>query len=258
MDLESTVDAGVALLRLNRPDDLNCISSDGYGALADAVGHASADSSVDVIHVTARGRAFSTGGDLKQILTAFSDGDAELRRVTQKFADNSMRAFQSLESTPKTVVAGINGICQAGGLSLVLCSDISIASDRATFSVPEGLVGLADPFAPARLARRVGTAQAKWLLMTAESIDAQRALDIGLINQVVSHDDLEEATNAAIAAVQATSPVTRGLYKKCVNDDQSRFDSDVMLRANITADAHEGVRAFVAKEKPVWPSRVRA
>lgn len=255
MDIETTHQDGVARVRLNRPKDLNCLSFQGYGALADAIVEASADDSVDVIVLSGSGRAFSTGGDLKQILAAFAAGEDEVARVTHRFADASMRAFQALEATPKTVVTMVNGICQAGGLSLVLCSDVCVASESARFSVPEGLVGLADPYAPARLARRIGTARAKWMLFGAQAIDAETALSYGLVNRVVEHGALEEETNAVVASLQATSPVTRALYKKAVNDDQAAFDREVMLRANAGADAYEGVRAFVDKNSPVWPSR---
>jgi enoyl-CoA hydratase len=246
---------GVAWITIDRPDDLNCLSYDMYGELADAMVSASADSSVDVVLLTGEGRAFSTGGDLKQILNAFSAGPAELDAVTQRFAEASMRAFQAIEACPKTVVSMVNGICQAGGMSIAMCSDVVIASSNATFCVPEGKVGLADPFAPTRLARRVGVSAAKWLLMTADTVSAQQALDMGMVNLVVEHESLRDETLAVVRKIQLTSPTTRAIYKKCVNDDNIGFDRDVMLRGNAGADAAEGIAAFVEKRAPVWPSR---
>lgn len=246
---------GAAWVTIDRPEDLNCLSHEMYGQLADALVDAAADRTVDVVVLTGTGRAFSTGGDLKQILAAFREGPAEVDRVTQRFAEASMRAFQAIEACPKTVVAMVNGICQAGGMSLALCSDIVIASSDATFCVPEGKVGLADPFAPTRLARRVGVSAAKWLLMTADTVGAEEALAMGMVNRVVAPERLREATTEVVRRIQATSPVTRAIYKKCVTDDNVPFDRDVMLRANAGTDAAEGIGAFVAKRKPVWPSR---
>lgn len=255
MNIRVQHDQGIAWVTINRPDDLNCLSYDMYGELADAMVAAAADSSIDVVVVTGEGRAFSTGGDLKQILNAVSSGRSELDVVTQRFAEASMRAFQAIEACPKTVVAMVNGICQAGGMSIAMCSDVVVASSRATFCVPEGKVGLADPFAPTRLARRAGVTAAKWLLMTADTVSAQEALDMGMVNLVVPHESLLDETLSVVKKIQLTSPTTRAIYKKCLNDDNVPFDRDVMLRGNAGADAAEGIAAFVEKRAPEWPSR---
>jgi enoyl-CoA hydratase/carnithine racemase len=246
---------GVVWVTIDRPDELNCLSHEMYGQLADVMVDATADGSVDVVVITGSGRAFSTGGDLKQVLAAFAAGDAEVSRVTQLFAESSMRMFQAIEATPKTVVAMVNGICQAGGLSLALCSDIVVASARATFCVPEGKVGIADPYAPTRLARRVGVTAAKWLLMTADTVGADEALAMGMVNRVLPHESLLEGTREIVARIQATSPTTRAAYKKCIALDNVPFDRDVMVKANAGQDAAEGIAAFVGKRRPVWPSR---
>jgi enoyl-CoA hydratase/carnithine racemase len=166
-----------------------------------------------------------------------------------------MRLFQLMESSPKTIVASINGACLAGGLCIVLSSDVSISSDAATFSAPEAKVGLADPFVPLRLARAIGTTRAKWMMLTADILDARAARNAGLITEVVPHEDLETATLSAVEKLQQTSPITRALYKKAANSDLAPFDRDLQFSANAGSDAREGLSAFVQKRKPQWPSR---
>jgi enoyl-CoA hydratase/carnithine racemase len=151
-------------------------------------------------------------------------------------------------------VAVINGHCHAGGLSIALSADLSIASDRADFCVPEGKVGLADPYAPLRLARAVGLPLARWMMYTAETIDATQAANISLVNQVVPHDALMVEARNLVRKVQLISPVSRAIYKRCTNSDLPAFQRDAMLSANADVDAVEGLKAFMERRPPVWPS----
>lgn len=255
MSIQLELDGPVARITLARPEALNSFTYQAYGELADAIVQANAAPRVSVIVVKGTGRAFSTGGDLKQINEAFLANDRQrIAEVTQLFATNSLRAFTSLESSPKTIVGAINGICEAGGLGLLLCTDLSVTVRSAVFRVPEGLVGLADPFIPARLPARVGVAAAKRLLLTAERIDAVEALDMHLVNEVCDEGDLDKRIDEVVAGLLEISPATRHLYKRVVNVAQLPFDTDIMLRGNMGADAQEGVAAFAARRKPDWPS----
>lgn len=246
---------GVAWLTLGRPDKLNCLELADYLSLGDAILDASADPSIDVIVVGATGRAFSTGGDLKESLAALEQGPAAAIRNVHRYADASGRMLQLMETSPKTIVVAVNGMCLAGGLCLLLSADVSVVSDRAYFSVPEGRVGLADPFIPLRLGRAIGPVRAKWLMASGEPMTAEAALAAGLITHLVPHDELDAATRRVVAQIQSTSPTTRALYKKAINSDLAPFDRDIQFRANASPDAAEGLAAFVEKRPPVWPSR---
>ncbi|WP_114905350.1 enoyl-CoA hydratase/isomerase family protein [Ornithinimicrobium murale] len=255
MSIQLELDGPIARITLARPEALNAFTYQAYGELADAVIQANAAPRVSVIVIKGTGRAFSTGGDLKQINDAFLANDRQrIAEVTQLFATNSLRAFTSLESSPKTIVGAINGTCEAGGVGLLLCTDLSVAVRSAVFRVPEGLVGLADPFIPARLPARVGIAAAKRLLLTAERIDADSALEMGLVNEVCEAEDFDRRVEELVADLLEISPATRHLYKRVVNVAQLPFDADIMLRGNMGADAQEGVAAFAARKKPDWPS----
>ena len=246
---------GVARLTLTRPEKLNAMTLNDYLALGDAVLDASADPSIDIIVIGATGRAFSTGGDLNESLAETNKGPEAAIRNVHRYADASGRLLQLMETSPKTIVVAVNGLCLAGGLCILLCADVSIASDRASFSVPEGRVGLADPFIPLRLGRAIGPVRAKWLMFSGETMSAGAALEAGLITHLVPHDELEDATHRVIAQLQEISPVSRALYKKAINSDLAPFDRDIQFRANAGADAAEGLSAFVERRKPVWPSR---
>uniref|UniRef100_UPI003F494DDA enoyl-CoA hydratase/isomerase family protein n=1 Tax=Ensifer adhaerens TaxID=106592 RepID=UPI003F494DDA len=255
MHIEKNVDDGALWLILSNPEKMNCLGLAEYNGLADAIIEASADDTLDVIAIAGTGRAFCTGGNLKEILAEQAKGELPGKVVIQRFADASLRLFQAIESTPKTVVAVVNGYCHAGGLSIALSADICIASDRADFCVPEAKVGLADPYAPLRLARAVGLPTARWMMYTAERISAVRALEISLVNKVVPHDQLKEEATALVRQLQKTAPTSRAIYKKCLNSDLPAFTREAMISANASPDAVEGLRAFVERREAVWPSR---
>lgn len=255
MHIQKHIDDGALWLTLSNPEKMNCLGLAEYNGLADAIIDASADDSLDVIVIVGSGRAFCTGGNLKEIQAEQAKGELPGRVAIQRFADASLRLFQAIESTSKTVVAAVNGYCHAGGLSIALSADICIASDRADFCVPEAKVGLADPYAPLRLARAVGLPTARWMMYTAERIPAARAGELSLVNKVVPHDVLMDEAKALVGQLQRTSPTSRAIYKKCLNTDLPAFSRDAMISANASPDAIEGLLAFAERRDPVWPSR---
>jgi 2-(1,2-epoxy-1,2-dihydrophenyl)acetyl-CoA isomerase len=246
-----TLEDGVQTITLNRPDVLNCMSTEAYREMASAFDAASNDPAVDCVVLKGAGRAFCTGGDLKEIAIAAADG--KLLEKIDEFADSSMAAFQALENCQKLVIAVVTGICQASGVSMVLSSDLVLAADDATFKVPEVLVGLADPFIAARLFGRVGIARAKWLAFTADKIGAEEALESGLVNRIMPADDLPAAVADLTATLALTSPKSRAEYKRGMNEALPALDPNIMLRANRSPDAVEGTTAFMEKRAPVWP-----
>ncbi len=230
---------------LNRPDVLNALSIELYGEIGDAVGKGSQDPDVQVIVITGAGRAFSTGGDLKQ-------GDEVNREDPQRFAAVSNRMFKQILASDKTVIAKINGITQAGGLIITAACDLAIASERATFKCPEALVGIWEPYSPALLVPQIGVKRAKYLLLTSATIDAVEAERIGLINRVVPHEELESATQELIERVLTGGPMTRRMFKQMINERIGDLDMRVVLEALGSEEAREGMAAFAEKRKPKW------
>jgi enoyl-CoA hydratase len=242
----------VANVVLDRPEVKNCLRIEDYCAVADAFNSLSSDSSIHCIVLTGSGDSFCSGGDLGQIRASLRDG--AYQSVAERFARAAIDAFRSIESCLKIVIAAVDGHCQAGGLSLALCSDLVIATPRSKFRVPEGLVGLADTFVASRLAPRIGFAKAKWLTLLADQFDAQQALDWGLINEICAEDQFVSRVESVASQLGTIAPNSLIEYKQAMNGTLPPFDINVMLRATESPFAIEGVTAFIEKRKPSWIS----
>lgn len=243
--LRYSVDDGVARLRLDRPEHLNAFTSQLYGELKWAMRRAAADDGVDIVVVTGTGRAFATGGDLKESLARLESGDP---LSMYAFYDNL--PWQEVQDCPKVVVAAVNGLCLAGGLITAMCADIAVAVESARFGFAEGKVGVADAIAPALLHGRVGTAKLKYLLLTGKIIDAGEAERIGLITEVVPDDRLEARVTEVIAEVRSTSPVSRRLFKQYVNSHTPVPAGHGGVPAFASPEVLEGLRAFADGRSP--------
>jgi enoyl-CoA hydratase/carnithine racemase len=244
--LDATLADGVMRVAINRPERRNACTIEMYHGIKKAAVLADKDPSVDVLLLTGTGDLFCVGGEMG----GQHEGGGALDRETDGL---DLLPFRALESTRAIVVAGINGLCQGGGLNMALCSDIAIASDRATFRAPELLRGVSDPFLPARLPARVGTAMAKYLLFTAAVIDAAEALRIGLVARVVPHADLATAVAEVIAHVRSTGPVARAALKAEMNRQLPEFNMVMFAQSIRGAEVAEGFQAFVEKRPPKWP-----
>src|SRR5262249_38654781 len=170
------------------------------------------------------------------------EGGQPLDRLTERF---DLLPFVELERCPKVVLMAINGMCQGGGLNMTLMSDISIVSDRATFRAPELLRGVADCFLGARLAARIGVARAKYMLFTAQTINAPEALAMGLISRVVPHDQLDTAVTETIQAVRQTGPRARTALKRDINRHLPPIDFAMFAESLASEEMREGMAAFV-------------
>lgn len=235
----------VATVMLNRPDCLNALSIELYRELGDAVAQASADPDVQVAVITGAGRAFSTGGDIKQ-------GDKVNREDPNLFAQESNRMLKNILSSGKVIIAKVNGIAQAGGLLIVAACDLAIASSQATFKSPEGLVGLWEPYGPELLVPQIGVKRAKYLLLTCDTINAVEAERIGLINRCVPHEELDLATDEMVQRVLKSGPVARRMFKRMINDRLGEFDLSIVIDALSSEEGREGMGAFAEKRQPSW------
>lgn len=248
-DLRYEVRDRVARIVFDRPDVLNAFTRRLYREAAAAVSRADGDPDVGVILLTGAGRAFGTGGDLREAERLLADGNLD---GVREFAEAAHGLFTTVESVSKVVVTRVNGPAFGAGFVLVLCSDLAIAADAATMGAPEALLGLADPFVATRLPPRVGAARAKELMFTGRAISAGEAAEWGIVNRVVALGDLDAATNDLLAAVLRTGPEARALYKRLANAALPAFDI-VPLRASLaSAEARQGIRAFTQGLPPPW------
>jgi enoyl-CoA hydratase len=240
----------LALITINRPDKMNAISLATLDELHTAVDAAAADTAVRVIAITGAGdRAFASGSDLSEVL--HRDFAKALEPMVQGLADQ-------LERTPKPTIAAINGVCMGGGLEVALGCDLRVATTTARFATPEGKLGIIPGGgATARLPRIVGRGWGMEMLLMGEPIDAQRALQIGLVTRVVEPHELLPEVRRMAKHLASFAPFVPRTMKAMVH-----FGMDGSLAAALvlekyaqgalvqTDDKVEGISAFLEKRKP--------
>lgn len=248
---------GVATLRMNRPDKLNALNVDLGRALVQALIHAGEDKSVRVIVLTGAGRAFCAGGDL-----------ALLRDVRMRQAANELQGLLlagkeiciAIATMPKPVIAAVNGAAAGGGMNLALAADVRIASDKAIFAESFAKIGLYPDFGGTYfLPRIVGPALAAELFYTAETLSAEDALRLGIVNRVFAADKFEEETQKIAESLAAAPPMAmRDVKRTLLGEDrkalEAALDEEIRLQIHcfLSEDCLEGLNAFFEKRKAVF------
>lgn len=251
----------VAVLELNRPDALNALSRQLTRDLTSAIEKAENESARCIL-LTGSGRAFSAGGDLREMQLLWKqEGRVEA------FLEEPLEALHNLiikiRKSPMPFVAAINGVCAGAGTNLALACDIVIASDSAVFNEAFVKIGLSpDCGGSFFLPRAVGSKIAAELLMTGDSITAERAAAIGMINAVVPAGELGEssldlATRLAAGPTQAISRVKKMLNETFSNDldTQLKLEHDLQIESGRGVDFKEGVSAFLEKRPPEFKGK---
>jgi enoyl-CoA hydratase/carnithine racemase len=246
--LEARIRDRVLHVRINHPAKRNAITQDMYRGLKRAAIVADGNAELDALCLTGTGDVFAVGGDMS--------GQSEHAEIlAQELDPTDHFPFRHFEQCRKLVVAAVNGICYAGGLNLVLFSDLSVASDRARFRAPELLRGAPDPWIAARLATYVGLGKAKYLLFTGAIIDAHEAAALGLIGKVVPHADFEPELEWTLEQIRLTGPTSRAMVKDDINRRLPSPDANMFRRSIMSPEMAEGFQAFFEKRPPRWPRR---
>lgn len=238
------VDGTVLHVRIDRPERRNALAQDMYRAIKRAAIWADRQPGLDAVCLTGTDEWFGAGGDLSR--------REDVADLATEWDGTEHFPFRHIERCRKIWVARINGVCHAGGLGIALHCDVTIASDRARFRVPELLRGLPDPYLPARLVAAVGLARARFLVFTAEAIDAHTAAAIGLVGDVVPHDELDARVEWALTQICRTGPSARAAMKREINRMLPPGDPSLFSLVP-SAEMHEGMAAFVERREPRWP-----
>ena len=247
---------GIATITLNRPERRNALSPELLQALIDALGDVKRDADARVVVITGAGsKAFCAGGDLG---SQVGNGLLELHNGRRLFSD----LFETMFQLGKPIISRVQGTCLGGGLGLMLASDLAVASDTATFGTPEIRVGLFPMMIMTLIFRNIGRKKAMELMLTGKRIDAAEAERIGLINQVVPADDLDDAVHKLASTVASYSPAVLQLGRDAIYQtmDMPIDDGLQYLRSQLTLntmleDAAVGIGAFLTKQKPEWKGR---
>lgn len=246
-----------AMVTINRPSVLNALNKNTLVELLQVIPILEQDDEVDVVVVTGAGeKAFVAGADIAymQSLSAM-EGRA--------FGILGNKVFRSIELMSKPVIAAVNGFALGGGCELAMCCDFRLASNRARFGQPEVGLGITPGFGGTqRLARLVGLGMAKQLLFTGQTIGAEEALRIGLVNMVTEPETLIDQVMSIANKISQQGQMAVRLCKSAVNEGmQSDIDRGITIEADAfglcfsTQDQKEGMQAFIEKRKPQFTGR---
>ena len=242
---------GIAYITLNRPEKLNAIDPPMRQQLWDAVQDVDKNTEVRCAIVTGAGRAFSTGHDL----VAMAAGGANEGPST-----GDLYVVQS--NIWKPIIAAINGICLAQGCGIALGSDIRIASSKAEFGWPQAKRGIASVSGPALLSQVVPRNIAFEFLFTGDFVDAEKALELMLVNYVVDPDQVMAKSEEIAQKLTANAPLSLAAIKEASIkgsemglEERVKFAQDKRNEVLESEDAKEGVLAFAEKRAPIWKGR---
>ena len=245
---------------LNRPDKRNAISRQTLADLSQALDDMHQERRVRAVILTGAGTAFCAGMDLGEMQATAQMPQADAWQQWHEDAVQYRELLDKLLQFPKPVIAAINGPALAGGVGLMLASDVVIASSEAKFGLPEPRRGLVAGIISPLLVFRIGASHAANLLLTARTIDAAEALRIGLVHEIAAADQLLGRTHALAEEIAKGAPEALLLTKRLLNETIGEHLGTLLsagaaasATARTTEAAAEGLAAFLEKREPKWP-----
>lgn len=249
---------GVATLTLNRPDVHNAFDDRLIAALTTALLALDRDATVRVVVLTGTGKSFSSGADLNWMRAMASFGDEENIEDALRLAE----LMSVLNGMHKPTVARINGHVFGGGVGLVACCDIAVASEAARFALSEVRLGLVPAVISPYLVSAIGERQARRYFLTGEAMTAAQAREIGLVHEVVAATALDECISGLIDDLLAGGPHALGACKELVasishhgvtaSQALQQRTAELIAQLRASDEGREGISAFIEKRKPGW------
>jgi enoyl-CoA hydratase len=245
-----------AILTFTREERLNALDAQTFRDLLATLEAIEDDPEIAIVIITGRGKAFVAGADINGYVDRTVLDYVNFQRLGRLVYDR-------IEQLRQAVIAAVNGYALGGGFELVLVADLVVAAESATFGLPEAKLGLLPGGGGTqRLPRLVGRNKAKELLMTADFITATEAKALGIVNRVVPDDELMPAAHALADRILKRAPLAVAMAKQLVNDGlQASLPAAITQEMGMTAtlydsaDAKEGIAAFIEKRHPVFTGR---
>jgi enoyl-CoA hydratase len=244
----------VATITLNRPEKLNSMTRTFWSEIRTALNALENDGQTRAVIITGAGtKAFSAGGDIV--------GFGELKGNGEKreFQVDAMAGFAAVENSPLPIIAAVNGWALGGGCELAIACDIVIAADSSKFGMPEVGIGLVPGFGAIRASNAVGPHWGSYLILSGEAIDARKAEQIGLVQQVVPAASLMDEAMQLAQKIASKAPLAVRAGKELLNRSTNRADVlysvEALTNLQATADTAEGVLAFAERRPPVFQGR---
>ena len=246
----------IAILTLNRPKQQNALSTDLMRALISKLDEIKNNKNIKVVTLFANGNNFCAGHDLKELKL-----DKSEKRFKEIF-ELCSQLMTRIVKLPKPVIAGVQGIATAAGCQLVASCDLAIAANNARFATPGVNIGLFCSTPMVAVSRNVSKKRTMEMLLMGNFINANKALDFGLINNVVKDKKLKDETLkiAKNIATKSTATVAIGkeaFYKQLEMslEDAYAYTSKVMSSNMLEKDAQEGISAFIENRDPIWSDK---
>ncbi len=247
-------DGAIALLTFNRPEKRNAISYELIDELARSLAEIE-QSDAQVLILTGAGKAFCAGMDLDNLKALTGRTPEENRRDSETMGV----LFRSIYEFPKPTIAAVNGPAIAGGCGIATLCDFTIASREAKFGYTEVRIGFLPAIVSTFLLRQIGEKHARDLLLTGRIIDAEEAFRMGLVNEVVSPEQVLERSRELALQLIENSPASLAATKQLLTgysftelNEQLKAAIDANARVRGTADFKEGISSFLEKRKPKW------
>jgi len=253
--IKARVEDAAGHIVFNNPERYNAVSLEMWDAVEQALSAFAEDDNVRVVILSgAGGKAFVSGADISKFEKERGSKDA-----TEHYNARLKGIYETIENFPKPTIAMIDGHCLGGGLNLAACTDFRIASTKSRFAMPAAKLALGYPYdAIRRLFNAVGPGAAKQLMFTAKAIDAEAALRLGLIQEIVAEDALAERVTELATTISGNAPLTvramkyiatQVLQADPANRDLARCD-EMVAACFASEDYVEGRKAFMEKRKP--------
>lgn len=249
-------EAGVVRVEMARPEVFNAFDERMIGELAQAFTELGADPAARVIVLSGRGKAFSAGADLQWMQRASQASEEWNLEDARRFA----AMLDAIASCPRPTIARVHGVALGGGVGLACACDMAVASCDARFAASEARFGILPAVISPYLVNAVGKRHALRLALTASRIDAQAALQMGLVQYVVEAAELDAAVDAIVADLLANGPqalaeiktLFRQLEVGPVTSDVRELTARTISRVRGTGEAREGFAAFLEKRPAAW------
>ncbi|WP_457552301.1 enoyl-CoA hydratase-related protein [Desulfobacula sp.] len=248
------VNTSIATIFFNRPKALNALNNALFDELDIALDQVKNNSDIRVLILTGTGdKAFVAGADIAELV--------KMNPLEGKsFSRKGQKVFSKIEDLPIPAIAAVNGFALGGGLEAALGCDFIYASDKAIFGLPEITLGLIPGFGGTqRLARRIGETLAKEMIFTGKNIDAQKALEFGIVNKVCEPESLMQDVLKTANLIAARGKVALRSAKEVIQNGLNtdletgcRIENDTFGLTMASEDAKEGTHAFLEKRKPVF------
>lgn len=254
MPLECTLyqkEKSIAWITLNRPKVLNALNRKLWREIYETLDQAEKDEEIRAVILTGSGRAFSSGDDIGEVL-----GLKTAKEIRAFFSNFATPTIAKILALPKPVIVAVNGPAYGGGCEIAMLCDLVVASENATFAVPEALIGAIPPVAAVVSTHIIGKLNTSMMMLTGEPIGAEEAKLMGLVNKVVPPEELRTAAEKLATSTMRAAPSSIKVMKKLLNQrfepKELEHSVEELIKTLQSDEGKEGHRAFVEKRLPKW------